>query len=76
MKVLSSQESPGFTPINVALSIESRDELQALYQLGNCAHAVSEHVQSLIDVGGVNTDICKFLAKLFEELSAYHTRHC
>lgn len=76
MKVVSTQEA-GFVPITVALSIETKAELEALYQLGNHATLVSEQVGVRNTLNeDVKPTLQQFLDGLYEALSAYHTRYC
>lgn len=77
MRVLSTQESGGFAPITVALSIETKAELEALYQLANHATLVSEQVgvRNLLHED-VKPKLQEFLDGLYESLSAYHSRYC
>lgn len=79
MRVLSCQEAGGFVPINIAVSIESKAELQALYQLGSHSDTIARLVEAranFVDVEAVQDDVRKFLDGLCEALSAYHARHC
>lgn len=78
MRVLATQEFAGFAPITVALSIESREELNAIYQLANYNNAVSQVLIERCHLCGDTApeQARQFLESLYEALSAYHTRHC
>lgn len=74
MRVLATQEGGGFVPITIAVSIESREELKAIYELGNAAVSVAIAITGCSDAN--RDSVQEFLDGLYNQLSAYHTRHC
>lgn len=74
--VIASQEKQEFPPIMLTVTLFNPQELHAVYELCNYARGAACYVRDHSDKDFNVETLNDILSGIYEQLSAYHSRHC